>query len=58
MRFLEKIITQKFSDALHIACSTVNKTDVLVSWNFKQIVIFNKIRLNVRWNAVVFVAKR
>lgn len=39
------IVTDKFhSDALHIAIATINKVDVLVSWNFKHIVNLNKIR--------------
>jgi len=42
----EKIVSPKFtSDALHIAIATVNKVDVLVSWNFKHIVNLNRIRL-------------
>ena len=32
-------------DAQHIAIATVNKVDVLVSWNFKHIVNLAKIRL-------------
>ena len=41
----EKIVTKKFrSDALHIAIATINKVDVLVSWNFKHIVNLNRIR--------------
>jgi len=32
-------------DAQHIAIATVNKADVLVSWNFKHIVNLTKIRL-------------
>ncbi|MCL4378396.1 MAG: PIN domain protein [Actinobacteria bacterium] len=32
-------------DAQHIAIATVNRVDVLVSWNFKHIVNLNKIRL-------------
>jgi predicted nucleic acid-binding protein len=33
---IQNIITEKyFDDAIHIAVSTVNKIDVLVSWNFK-----------------------
>jgi len=36
-------------DARHIATATVQKVDVLVSWNFKHIVRFDKIRL---FNAV------
>lgn len=40
----ENIISEKYlDDALHIAISTVNKIDVLVSWNFKHIVNLNKI---------------
>ena len=45
-----KILTPKFfNDGLHIAIATVNKIDILVSWNFKHIVHFNKIYL---FNAV------
>lgn len=36
-------------DARHIAVATVGEVDVLVSWNFKHIVHFDKIR---RFNAV------
>jgi len=32
-------------DAQHIAIATVNRVDVLVSWNFKHIVNLTKIRL-------------
>jgi hypothetical protein len=32
-------------DAQHIAIATINKVDVLVSWNFKHIVNLTKIRL-------------
>lgn len=40
----DKIITEKYyEDALHIACATVYQVDLLVSWNFKHIVNFNKI---------------
>jgi predicted nucleic acid-binding protein len=46
----EKIITEKyFEDALHIAFATVNQIDLLVSWNFKHIVNFNKI---IKFNGV------
>lgn len=38
-----------FEDGLHIAVATINKVDMLVSWNFKHIVRFDKIRL---FNAV------
>lgn len=40
----DKIVTKKYyEDALHIACATVYQVDLLVSWNFKHIVNFNKI---------------
>jgi predicted nucleic acid-binding protein len=32
------------NDALHVAVSTVAKADMIVSWNFKHIVHFEKIR--------------
>lgn len=39
-----KILTEKFeNDMMHIALATVNEVDVLVSWNFKHIVHFDKI---------------
>ncbi len=42
----EKIITPKYqSDALHIDAATINKVDVVTSWNFKHIVNLNRIRL-------------
>lgn len=45
-----KILTPKyFDDGLHIAIATINKIDILVSWNFKHIVHYDKIRL---FNAV------
>ena len=41
----EKIVTTKYrSDALHIAIATINKVDVLASWNFRHIVNLNRIR--------------
>jgi predicted nucleic acid-binding protein len=44
------VLSPKFrSDMLHIALATVADVDVLVSWNFKHIVRFDKIRL---FNAV------
>ena len=44
------ILTPKFyEDALHIGLATIAEVDVLVSWNFKHIVHFDKIRL---FNAV------
>lgn len=42
----KKILTPKyFDDGLHIAIATIAKVDLLVSWNFKHIVHFDKIRL-------------
>lgn len=44
------ILTPKYyDDGLHIALATVAEVDVLVSWNFKHIVRYDKIR---RFNAV------
>lgn len=34
-----------FNDAMHIALATLNKADVLASWNFKHIVNLKRIRL-------------
>jgi len=49
--YLERrILTPKYrDDARHIALATVANVDVLVSWNFKHIVHYDKIRL---FNAV------
>ena len=33
-----------FEDCLHIALATMNKADILISWNFKHIVNMTKIR--------------
>ena len=45
-----KIVTKKYSnDALHVALATVSKCSVIVSWNFKHIVHFDKIPL---YNAI------
>lgn len=45
-----KILTPKYrDDARHIALATIANIDVLVSWNFKHIVHYDKIRL---FNAV------
>ena len=42
----EKILgPASYNDAYHIALSTVNRLDVLVSWNFRHIVNFDKIKL-------------
>lgn len=43
-------ISQKYyEDALHIAIATIQKADILISWNFKHIVNLNRIR---KYNAV------
>ena len=34
----------KLADAEHIAIATINRVDVLVSWNFRHIVNLQKIR--------------
>lgn len=42
----EKILGKAcLNDAYHIAIATVNRLDVLISWNFKHIVNFDKIKL-------------
>lgn len=45
--YLKEKIVGKASllDTRHIAIATVNKVDILVSWNFKHIVNYNRIRL-------------
>jgi len=44
------ILTEKwYDDALHVAVATVTGCDLIVSWNFKHIVNFNKIP---KFNAV------
>jgi len=41
-----RILTpQYYDDGLHIALATIAEADLLVSWNFKHIVHFEKIRL-------------
>jgi hypothetical protein len=43
---VRKILPPKYyADCLHIALATVAEADLLVSWNFKHIVRFEKIRL-------------
>ena len=40
----EKILGESSgSDALHVAIATVSKADIIVSWNFKHIVHYDKI---------------
>jgi hypothetical protein len=42
----QKVVsTLHLADAQHIAIATVERVDILVSWNFKQIVNLNKIHL-------------
>jgi hypothetical protein len=45
--YIEEKVLGKASldDAYHIAIATVNRLDVLVSWNFKHIVNYDKIKL-------------
>lgn len=41
----EKVVSKNFEDdARHIAVATTNNVDIVVSWNFKHIVHFDKIR--------------
>ena len=43
---VEKILGQASeNDAYHIALSSVNRLDCLISWNFKHIVNFDKIKV-------------
>jgi hypothetical protein len=40
------ILTPKFyADGLHIALATIAEVDILISWNFRHIVHYDKIRL-------------
>jgi hypothetical protein len=39
------LTNKSYNDALHIALATLNKADVLASWNFKHIVNLDRIRL-------------
>jgi len=40
------VVTKRWQgDALHVAVATVNGVDVVVSWNFKHIVNYNRIRM-------------
>jgi len=41
----EKVVGQtSFDDCIHIATATINKVDLLISWNFKHIVNVLRIR--------------
>jgi len=46
-KYLEfKAVSSKYiDDATHIAIATVNKVDILVSWNFKHIVNYKRISM-------------
>lgn len=45
-----KVISPKFADdAQHVALATINNVDVLVSWNFKHLVNYNRI---MRFNSI------
>jgi hypothetical protein len=44
---------KSYSDGLHIALATIYRADVLASWNFKQIVNLNRIRL---YNSIKYAA--
>jgi len=45
-----KVIPDKcFNDALHIAFATIENVDILVSWNFKHIVNYDRI---LKYNSV------
>lgn len=51
----EKVVgLTSFDDCVHIATATINKADILVSWNFKHIVNVYRIRgynsINIRSN--------
>jgi len=45
-RYLDdKVVTENSADdALHVAAATVSQSDMIVSWNFKHIVNFQRIR--------------
>jgi hypothetical protein len=44
------IVSKKYSnDALHVALATTSRCSIIVSWNFKHIVHFEKIAL---YNAI------
>jgi hypothetical protein len=44
--YIEENVVGKtsFADCLHIALATINRADILVSWNFKHIVNVDRIR--------------
>ncbi len=47
---MEKVVSKNhLIDTRHIALATLNKVDILVSWNFKHIVNLNRIR---KYNSV------
>ena len=61
----EGIVGKQFEEDLtHIALATVNEVDILVSWNFKHIVhydkikVFNKVSINAGYKAVSIYSPR
>ena len=54
LRYIEEKVVGETSlaDCFHIAIATLNKADLLVSWNFKHIVNVNKIR---GYNGVILI---
>lgn len=56
IKYLEEKVVGKtsFDDCIHIATATLNKVDMLVSWNFKHIVNIYRIRgynsINIKMN--------
>ena len=58
----EKVLGQASeNDAYHVALSSVNRLDCLISWNFKHIVNFDKIKMfnsiNLRLNYPVIIIR-
>ena len=57
-KYIEEKVVGKtsFDDCLHIATATLNKADILISWNFKHIVNVYRIRgynsINLRMNYI------
>ena len=56
----KKVVTKKYeNDCYHIALATVNKIDILVSWNFKHIVneqrvlLFNFVNKSLNYDEII-----
>ena len=47
-RYIKENVVGKtsFDDCVHIALATIHRADILISWNFKHIVNFYRIRGN------------